>query len=131
MLRRVLSLLTLPVFVVFLPAGAQQLIPETPAGHTLKAWLDAFNSGDRASEEKYLHTYDPTRSLDNEMRFRGMTGGFVLLQIIKSDPLRRGIHGEGPQWRNHGCRQNGGEIRPVPCQNLIRAGNSVIPLLPL
>src|SRR5947208_15329696 len=45
--------------------------PDTPAGHTLKAWLDAFNSGDRATEEKYLKTYDPERSLDDEMRFRG------------------------------------------------------------
>ena len=91
MFRRALFLLTLPVSLSFLwlsAAGAQQVIPETPAGHTLKAWLDAFNSGDRAVEEKYLHTYDPTRSLDDEMRFRGMTGGFVLLQIIKSDPLR-------------------------------------------
>ena len=60
--------------------------PETPAGHTLKAWLDAFNSGDRATEEKYLKTYDPERSLDDEMRFRGMTGGFILTQILKSEP---------------------------------------------
>ena len=87
MLRQVLSLLTLLVFLALFRARAQQVIPETPAGHTLKAWLDAFNSGDRALEEKYLHTYDPTRSLDDEMRFRGMTGGFVLLQIIKSDAL--------------------------------------------
>lgn len=89
MLRRVLFLLTLPVILSFLrlsAAGAQQVIPETPAGHTLRAWLDAFNSGDRAVEEKYLQTYDHTRSLDEEMRFRGVTGGFVLLQIIKSDP---------------------------------------------
>ena len=85
MLRRVLFLLTLLVFFGLSPTGAQQVIPETPAGHTFKAWLDAFNSGDRAAEEKYLHTYDPNRSLDEEMRFRGMTGGFVLLQIIKSD----------------------------------------------
>jgi hypothetical protein len=63
-------------------------IPDTPAGHTLKAWLDAFNSGDRATEEKYLKTYDPERSLDDEMRFRGMTGGFILMQILKSDPQR-------------------------------------------
>src|SRR5213075_828953 len=63
-------------------------IPDTPAGHTLKAWLDAFNSGDRATEEKYLKTYDPERSLDDEMRFRGMTGGFILTQILKSDPER-------------------------------------------
>src|SRR5256885_11260501 len=60
--------------------------PDTPAGHTLKAWLDAFNSGDRATEEKYLKTYDPERSLDEEMRFRGVTGGFILTQILKSDP---------------------------------------------
>src|SRR6266403_5527699 len=63
-------------------------IPDTPAGHTLKAWLDAFNSGDRATEEKYLKTYDPERSLDDEMRFRGMTGGFILTQILTSDPER-------------------------------------------
>ena len=86
MLRRVLFFLSLPLFLGLLAANAQQVIPETPAGHTFKAWLDAFNSGDRATEEKYLHTYDPSRSLDDEMRFRGMTGGFALLQILKSDP---------------------------------------------
>src|SRR2546430_1163376 len=63
-------------------------IPDTPAGHTLKAWLDAFDSGDRSTEEKYLKTYDPERSLDDEMRFRGMTGGFILTQILKTDPQR-------------------------------------------
>jgi hypothetical protein len=63
-------------------------IPDTPAGHTLKAWLDAFNSGDRGTEEKYLKTYDPDRSLDDEMRFRGMTGGFIVTQILRSDPQR-------------------------------------------
>jgi hypothetical protein len=63
-------------------------IPDTPAGHTLKAWLDAFNSGDRATEEKYLKSYDPERSLDDEMRFRGVTGGFILTQILKSEPER-------------------------------------------
>src|SRR5256885_10516567 len=61
-------------------------IPDTPAGHTLKAWFDAFNSGDRATEERYLKTYDPERSLDDEMRFRGVTGGFILTQNFKSDP---------------------------------------------
>ena len=86
MLRRILSVLTLPLFLALSPASAQQAIPETPAGRTLKAWLDAFNSGDRVAEQNYLNTYDPKRSLDDEMRFRGMTGGFVLLQIIKTDP---------------------------------------------
>lgn len=86
MLRRALFLLTLSASLWLSAASAQQVIPETSAGHTLKAWLDAFNSGDRAVVEKYLHTYDPERSLDQEMQFRGMTGGFLILQIIKSDP---------------------------------------------
>ena len=87
MLRRVLCLLPLSLFLGLSTTRAQQVIPETAAGHTLKAWLDAFNSGDRGEVEKYLHTYDPKRSVDDEMRFRGMTGGFVLLQIIRTDSL--------------------------------------------
>jgi hypothetical protein len=31
---------------------AQANIPDTPAGHTLQAWLDAFNSGDRAKSRR-------------------------------------------------------------------------------
>src|SRR6266849_7496050 len=58
-----------------------------PGGRTFKAWLEAFNSGDRAQLDAYLHKYDPSKSLDNEMQFRGMTGGFDLLQIVKSEPL--------------------------------------------
>jgi hypothetical protein len=66
---------------------APPAIPETPAGHTLKAWLTAFNSGDRAQLDAYLHKYDPGKKLDDEMQFRNMTGGFELLQIVKSEPL--------------------------------------------
>ena len=76
-------------FACLATAQAQGVnIPDTPAGHVLKAWLDAFNSGDRGTEEQYLKMYDPERSLDDEMRFRKMTGGFILTQIIKSDPQR-------------------------------------------
>src|SRR5947207_13062276 len=39
-------------FILFLAAASawpqSAAIPDTPAGHTLQAWLDAFNSGDRA-----------------------------------------------------------------------------------
>jgi hypothetical protein len=68
-------------------AGAQPAIPDTPVGRTFKAWLEGFNSGDRALLDAYLHKYDPNKSLDNEMQFRRMTGGFNLLQIVKSEPL--------------------------------------------
>src|SRR5215813_6736301 len=76
------------VLTIGSPVVCSQSIPDTPAGHTFKAWLEAFNSGDRAIEEKYLKTYDRSKSLDDEMRFRKMTGGFTLTQILKSDAQR-------------------------------------------
>jgi hypothetical protein len=65
----------------------QATIPEGPAGRTLKAWLEAFNSGDQAQMEAYCHKYDPKGSADRMMSFRNMTGGFELLQILKSERL--------------------------------------------
>jgi len=69
------------------PVAAQTTIPDTPAGRTLKAWLAAFNSGDRALMDAYYKKYDPSKSVDDEKRFRDMTGGFDLLKILKSEPL--------------------------------------------
>ncbi len=65
--------------------SAQPAIPDTPAGRTLKAWLEAFNSGDRARIEAYIQKFDPARPIDNEMNFRNQTGGFDLLSIEKSE----------------------------------------------
>jgi hypothetical protein len=47
------------VLLVVSYGTAQSTIPETPAGRILRAWLDAFNSGDRAAIEAYIKTYDP------------------------------------------------------------------------
>lgn len=66
---------------------AQPTIPDTPAGRTFKAWLEAFNSGDRELIDVYCRKYEPSKSAENEVRFRGMTGGFDLLEIVKSEPL--------------------------------------------
>ncbi len=66
---------------------AQVTVPDTPAGHTLQAWLDAFNSGDRARIETYVKTVDPSQSADGLMSFRNQTGGFELLAIESSEPL--------------------------------------------
>src|SRR5579862_3324362 len=88
-LRSVFAILLMVMAgVAGLTRAQEAAIPDTPAGHTLKAWLAAFNSGDRDAEEKYIKTYDPSKSLDEEMRFRGMTGGFMLTQIVKSEPQR-------------------------------------------
>ena len=70
------------------PAWPQSpAIPDTPAGHTLQAWLDAFNSGDRARIQAYHATYEPTGSVDGTMAFRDRTGGFDLLTVDESDRL--------------------------------------------
>jgi retinol-binding protein 3 len=66
---------------------AQVNVPGTPAGHTLQAWLDAFNSGDRAKIETYTKTVDQSQSVDEMISFRNQTGGFDLLSIEGSEPL--------------------------------------------
>jgi hypothetical protein len=65
----------------------QTTIPDTPAGRTLQAWLDAFNSGDRAKIESYVQTYDPKDSVERMIVFRSQTGGFDLIAIESSEPL--------------------------------------------
>jgi len=61
--------------------------PNTPAGLTMRAWLDAFNRGDRDSIQTYLSKYEPTKDLDGQIAFRQQTGGFELLSIDKSERL--------------------------------------------
>src|SRR6202050_1869323 len=66
---------------------AQVTVPDTPAGHTLQAWLDAFNSGDSARIETYVKTVDQSESVDGMISFRNETGGFELVSIESSEPL--------------------------------------------
>jgi hypothetical protein len=67
--------------------AAAPTIPETPAGRTFKAWSEAFNSGDRELVGAYCRKYESSKSVEDEMQFRGMTGGFDLLEIVKSEKL--------------------------------------------
>ena len=78
------------LFVLLVTVGygvAQVSVPDTPAGHTLQAWLEAFNSGDRAKIETYVRTVEPSQSVDGMLSFRSQTGGFELLSIESSEPL--------------------------------------------
>ena len=67
-------------------ASADVSIPDTPAGRIMSAWLEAFNSGDRARLEDYFKSYEPERHADDFMGFRDRVGGFELLSIEKSEP---------------------------------------------
>ena len=84
-----MSLRLLPAALV-LAAGAwcqSPNIPDTPAGHALQAWLDAFNSGERSRIQAYLSRYEPRKPLDPTMAFREQTGGFQLVSVDRSEPL--------------------------------------------
>jgi hypothetical protein len=80
-----------PIFILLVSSACAwpqaTAIPDTPAGHTLQAWLDAFNSGDRARIQAYIAKYEPTRAVDETLGFRDQTGGFDLLGINKSERL--------------------------------------------
>ncbi len=84
--KKLRSLFALP-FVGVGCGLAQVTVPDTPAGHTLQAWLDAFNSGDRTKMEAYIKTVDPSQSVDGMLSFNGQTGGFEVLSIESSEPL--------------------------------------------
>jgi len=62
-------------------------IPDTPAGHTLKAWLDALDSGDRARMAAYCAKMDPESDADEWMAFHKETGGVDLVAVDKSERL--------------------------------------------
>ena len=66
--------------------AGQPTLPETPVGRALRAWLEAFNSGDAAKMDAYYKQYEPTKSAEGQMGFRNNTGGFELLSIEKQDP---------------------------------------------
>ena len=69
-------------------ASADVTIPDTPAGRAMSAWLEAFNSGDRARLDDYFKKYEPAKHADDFMVFRDRVGGFDLISIEKSEPNR-------------------------------------------
>jgi CubicO group peptidase (beta-lactamase class C family) len=69
-------------------AFGQVSVPDTPAGRQLAAWLEVFNRGDRDAYKAFLDKSYPSdpRTVDQEMSFRGMTGGFDLKKVEPSTP---------------------------------------------
>ncbi len=67
---------------------AQPALPDSPAGKTLSKWLEVFNKGDRAEMKDFRETLHPglPGSLDGDLNFRSMTGGFNLIRVEKSEP---------------------------------------------
>src|SRR5580704_3739568 len=66
-------------------ARADVSIPDTPAGHTLQAFLDAFDSADHDRITAYVKEYDPENSAERLTSFSSQTGGFTVTSIVHSD----------------------------------------------
>src|SRR5665213_2566164 len=75
-------LCVLPALV--LADGSAPTVPDTPAGHALSSWLNAFNSGDRAGIESFIKAQASWLNLDSVMRWREEVGGYDLLAIYSS-----------------------------------------------
>ena len=68
-------------------ATSGSAIPNTPAGHALDTWLEAFNSGDSARIKSLDDTRVPWLTLDRVMELRAHSGGYAVLSIDKSEKL--------------------------------------------
>ena len=86
LIRSFLAMLAVLPALVLADASAPS-IPGTPAGHALSEWLDAFNSGDRATYEAFEKAHAPWLQTDEQMQLRERTGGYDLLDISESDKL--------------------------------------------
>ena len=64
---------------------AEVSVPNTPVGHALSSWLEAFNSGDRARAESFDKTYAWGTNLDDLAGWMAETGGYDLLDIYAND----------------------------------------------
>jgi hypothetical protein len=77
-----------------LPAPlALSAIPSTPAGDALRAWLEAFNSGDSTRIAAFLSRYGSDAPIGPMLGFRRSTGGFDLLSIERSEPRHIEFYG--------------------------------------
>jgi D-alanyl-D-alanine carboxypeptidase len=67
------------------PAEAQAA-RDGAAYRQLTAWLDAFNSGDRARLEQYLLASYPSAGIEQQLAFFAQTGGFELRALEEATP---------------------------------------------
>jgi hypothetical protein len=95
------------VAVSQLGAGADASIPDTPAGRTLQAFLDAFNSGNHDRIAAYIKEYDPEKNVDDLASFSSESGGFMLVSIVHSaqDQLSFMVRGRGDKMDAYGVLQ--------------------------
>jgi len=83
-------LLAAPVAATALGAqtGAAPSLPNSPAGTVVKAWYDAYGSGDTARVTDFYRRYQPQRVAQNTVQYRTELGGFDIVSIERAEPRR-------------------------------------------
>jgi hypothetical protein len=101
------ALLLAAFAVVAFCARADVNVPDTPAGHTLLAFFDAFNTADHDRIAAYVKEYDPENNADGLTSFSNQTGGFTLVSIVHSAPDRLTflVHGRRDKIDAYGVLQ--------------------------
>jgi retinol-binding protein 3 len=107
-------LLFFALMALSLCARADVSTPDTPAGHVLQAFFDAFNSGDHDRIAAYVKEYDPQNNAQGLTAFRSQTGGFTLVSIVHSDPdrLTFRVHGRADNIDAYGVLQLASTVPP-------------------
>ena len=74
--------------LVRLPRFGDQvgLIPDSPTGHLLYAWLAAFNQSSASALQQILPSTDPTATTAAQLQLRQQTGGFTLVAAKEIQP---------------------------------------------
>ena len=75
-------------FAVLFAAAVCAQIPDTPAGRQFSAWLETFNSGDRATMQQFFDKNMPWGRIEQDLATRNRTGGFDVKKVEESTETR-------------------------------------------
>src|SRR5687768_13594608 len=90
MFRQVASVLSLAAQLGAAGLNAQPrttpALPNAPVGTGVKAWYDAYGSGDTARVTDFYRRYQPQRVVQNTVQYRTELGGFDVISIERAEP---------------------------------------------
>src|ERR1700761_2065370 len=61
-------------------------MPDTPAGHAAAAWVNAMNSGDKATLQAFIDKYHRKSKADDLVEVHKVFGEITVLEIQKNEP---------------------------------------------
>jgi CubicO group peptidase (beta-lactamase class C family) len=114
------------------PAAAGQAAPAvqpapSPAERQFRAWLAAFNTGDRAAYEAFVREHAPSRAarIDNDMSMFSMTGGFDIRAIESATATSATCLVQERAWEQ--VARAVVEVEAAPPHHMARLALSLVP----